>query len=214
MHPQENDGTTEARAARSMRLVLVAWGAVVALLLWLPGCSETTTVAWDDDDASDDDLADDDTADDDADACPVEDYPDLSPDCELFLDNPIDGIQPVLNRTTACDDPPPLGQPAQVCWDDGPSGTERYLGFCINIDDRGVCVPGHLGLDASETQVVWDDQLDCIPGETSITTAGAKTCVPLCVGQGDQDVGAPCAGNRACVKMGTDSGEQVVCGGD
>ena len=189
-------------------------GSPVLLLLLLavallgPGCAVRSY-----EDGPDDDDATDDDDDDDDDACPIDAYPVLSPDCELFVDNPIDGIQPVLNRTTACSDPPPLGQPAAPCWDDGPTGYERYLGFCINLDDLGVCTPGHLGPDDSGEWLEWDDQLDCIDGEVSVTSAGAKTCLPLCVGQGDEDVGAACAGGRECIKTNTDAGEQVVCGG-
>jgi hypothetical protein len=145
--------------------------------------------------------------------CPVAGYPARSPACDKFLANPKDGLKAALNRTSTCTNPPALGQPAAKCWDDGPVGTERYAGFCINVDGRGVCVIGHLGGPAGSTTLTWDDKLDCIDGEAAKTTAGAKTCLPLCAGQTDKDNGAPCAGGRYCVKTKVEGGERFVCGG-
>ncbi len=145
--------------------------------------------------------------------CPVSGYPTASPTCDHFLNNPIDGLQAALNRTTSCNNPPRSGQPASACWDDGPTGTERYLGFCVGFDGVGVCVPGHLGPDQTGQYLVWDAAITCIDGEAAITTDGAKTCVPLCPDQTDAGVGASCAGDRSCVKSKTDGGQKVVCAG-
>jgi len=140
-------------------------------------------------------------------------YPARSPDCKKFLGNSTQGLQAALNRTSACSNPPALGQQAVKCWDDGPVGTERYVGFCINVDNKGVCVVGHLGGPASSSTLSWDDQLDCIAGEAVKLTGGAKTCLPLCAGQTDKDANAPCGGGRRCVKTKVQEGERYVCGG-
>ncbi len=186
------------------------WAQPLLLAALAVACTQTNTVA--DGSGGVDSTAGDDTGAGSVE-CPIDDYPELSPDCQRFLDNPTDGLQVELNRTTACSDPPPLGAPAETCWDDGTTGTERYVGFCINVDDLGICVPGHLGIDPTGSYVVWDDQIECIDGEVSVTTDGARTCVPLCSGQSDGDVGSACAGGRVCTKLRTDVGEVVVCGG-